>query len=57
MKAALTKKYDAEDRSEAAAVCRKRQEAIRKSVLANNFMWGGAGLGAGMVMWSFRRYN
>merc|ERR1719231_1950640 len=57
MKAALTKKYDPEDKSDAATVCKKRQEAIRKSVLSNNFMWGSAGLGAGMVMWSFRRYN
>merc|ERR1719265_1327942 len=57
MKAVLTKKYDAEDKSESAVVCRKRQEAIRKSVLSTNFMWGSAGLGAGMVMWSFRRYN
>merc|ERR1719198_2360730 len=57
MKAVLTKKYDADDKSEAASLCRKRQEAIRKSVLSTNFMWGSGVLGAGMVFWSFRRYN
>merc|ERR1711964_556982 len=57
MKAVLSKKYDPEDKSEAAAVCRKRQEAIRKSVVSTNFMWGSAAASAGMVTRSFRRYN
>merc|ERR1719409_146020 len=49
MKAVLAKKYDPEDKSEAAVVCRKRQEAIRKSVVSTNWMWGTAGLGAGLA--------
>jgi len=57
MKAVLAKKYDPEDKSEAATVCKKRQEAIRKSVVSTNYMWGTAGLGAGLATWSFRRYN
>merc|ERR1719424_2759119 len=57
MKAVLQKKYDPEDKSEAAVVCRKRQESIRKSVVCTNFMLGSAAASAGMVTWSFRRYN
>merc|ERR1712217_32581 len=57
MKAVLSRKYDPEDKSEAAVVCKKRQEAIRKSVVSTNYMWGTAAASAGMVTWSFRRYN
>merc|ERR1719499_220 len=57
MRAVLSKKYDPEDKSEAAVVCKKRQEAIRKSVVSTNYMWGTAAASAGMVTWSFRRYN
>merc|ERR1711988_1497379 len=57
MRAVLSKKYDPEDKSEAAVVCKKRQEAIRKSVVSQNYMWGAAFGSATMVVWSFRRYN
>merc|ERR1711990_809231 len=57
MKAALEKKYDAEDKSEMSTVCKKRQESIRKRVVCSNIMWGTAGASAGLVTWSFRRYN
>merc|ERR1712066_406071 len=57
MKAVLSRKYDPVFKSEAAIVCKKRQEAIRKSVVSTNFMWGTAAASAGMVTWSFRRYN
>mmetsp|Transcript_101288 Transcript_101288/g.160153 ORF Transcript_101288/g.160153 Transcript_101288/m.160153 type:complete len:160 (-) Transcript_101288:126-605(-) len=57
MKAALQKKYDADDKSEPAVVCKKRQESIRKRVVCTNYMWGAAAASAGMVTWSFRRYN
>mmetsp|Transcript_114166 Transcript_114166/g.180252 ORF Transcript_114166/g.180252 Transcript_114166/m.180252 type:complete len:160 (-) Transcript_114166:176-655(-) len=57
MKAVLQKKYDPEDKSETATVCKKRQESIRKRVVCTNYMWGIAGASAGMVTWSFRRYN
>merc|ERR1719329_2086998 len=57
MRSVLSKKYDPEDKSENAVVCRKRQESIRKSVVSTNCMWATAGGAAGMVVWSFRRYN
>merc|ERR1719388_809352 len=57
MKAVLSKKYDPEDKSDASVVCQKRQEAIRKSVVATNYMYATAGGMAGLVTWSFRRYN
>merc|ERR1719329_724891 len=57
MKAVLQRKYDPEDKSEATAVCKKRQESIRKSVVCTNYTYGTAAASAGMVTWSFRRYN
>merc|ERR1719253_452026 len=57
MKAVLSKSYDASDKSQEAQVCRKRQESIRKSVVCQNYMFGTAAFSAGMVTWSFRRYN
>merc|ERR1719409_2436042 len=56
MKAVLGRKYDPEDKSEEAAVCKKRQESIRKSVVCQNYMFGIAGASAVMNVWSFRRY-
>merc|ERR1719181_882846 len=56
MKAVLRRKYDPEDKSEAAVVCKKRQESIRKHVVCQNYMYGTACGSALMVMWSFRRY-
>merc|ERR1719181_953062 len=57
MKAVLQRKYDPEDNSEAATVCKKRQEAVSKYVVCQNWMWGTAALSAGLTTWSFRRYN
>jgi len=57
MRAVLQRKYDPEDKSEAATVCKKRQEAIRKSVVSTNYMWG-CSVGSVLVTtWSLRRYN
>merc|ERR1719197_1665994 len=56
MKAVLQRKYDPEDKSEAAIVCKKRQESIRKSVVSTNYMWGIAGGSALLNVWSMRRY-
>mmetsp|Transcript_66073 Transcript_66073/g.213683 ORF Transcript_66073/g.213683 Transcript_66073/m.213683 type:complete len:161 (+) Transcript_66073:104-586(+) len=57
MRAVLSKKYDLEDTSAACNVCMVRQESVRKSVVATNFMWGTAGTMTGLCWWSFRRYN
>jgi len=57
MKAVLSKAYDASDVSPAVALLRTRQEAVRKQVVAHNFMWGVSGGMTGLVWWSFRRYN
>merc|ERR1719181_71771 len=56
MKAVLQRKYDPEDKSEGAVVCRKRQESISKYVNGQTFMWGIAGGSSGLTIWSFRRY-
>eukprot|EP00441_Pelagodinium_beii_P046325 CAMPEP_0197622564 /NCGR_PEP_ID=MMETSP1338-20131121/2818_1 /TAXON_ID=43686 ORGANISM="Pelagodinium beii, Strain RCC1491" /NCGR_SAMPLE_ID=MMETSP1338 /ASSEMBLY_ACC=CAM_ASM_000754 /LENGTH=156 /DNA_ID=CAMNT_0043192305 /DNA_START=45 /DNA_END=515 /DNA_ORIENTATION=+ len=56
-RAVLSKKYDADDKSEEATIVKKRQAAIRKEVLSTPFMWGTAGAMAGLTWWSFRRYN
>merc|ERR1712085_105412 len=57
MKAVLAKKYDDEDNSAVVGILRTRQEAVRKQAVAHNFLWGTAGTMAGLVWWSFRRYN
>merc|ERR1712157_339468 len=57
MRAVLSKKYDEEDVRPVVEILRKRQEAVRKEVVATNFMWGTAGSMTGLVWWSFRRYN
>merc|ERR1719162_802079 len=57
MRAVLSKKYDDENISAEAGICRTRQEAVRKQAVAHNFMWGTAGTMTGLVWWSFRRYN
>ncbi|CAE8611303.1 unnamed protein product [Polarella glacialis] len=56
-RAVLSKKYDPDDKSEACLICKKRQESVRKEVVAHNFLWVGAGTMAGLTWWSFRRYN
>eukprot|EP00931_Biecheleriopsis_adriatica_P086634 TRINITY_DN61257_c0_g1_i1.p1 TRINITY_DN61257_c0_g1~~TRINITY_DN61257_c0_g1_i1.p1 ORF type:complete len:162 (-),score=39.10 TRINITY_DN61257_c0_g1_i1:119-604(-) len=53
----LSKKYDSDDNSEEGRLVQRRQESIRKQVVATNFMWAGAGSMAGLTWWSFRRYN
>mmetsp|Transcript_36635 Transcript_36635/g.55268 ORF Transcript_36635/g.55268 Transcript_36635/m.55268 type:complete len:160 (-) Transcript_36635:235-714(-) len=57
MKAVLSKKYDEDDTSNAADICRRRQESVRKSVISNIFMWDTAWVMTGFAWWSFRRYN
>mmetsp|Transcript_60202 Transcript_60202/g.113622 ORF Transcript_60202/g.113622 Transcript_60202/m.113622 type:complete len:161 (-) Transcript_60202:68-550(-) len=57
MKAVLSKKYDEEDISDAGVICKKRQESVRKHVVATNYMWGTSGGIAFLVLWSFRRYD
>merc|ERR1712113_1149766 len=56
-RAVLTKKYDADDKSEVVTLLKKRQESIRKEVVAHNYVWGTAGTMAGLTWWSVRRYN
>eukprot|EP00930_Biecheleria_cincta_P072288 TRINITY_DN5970_c0_g1_i14.p1 TRINITY_DN5970_c0_g1~~TRINITY_DN5970_c0_g1_i14.p1 ORF type:complete len:162 (+),score=33.91 TRINITY_DN5970_c0_g1_i14:69-554(+) len=56
-RAVLSKKYDPDDKSEEGVIVQKRQESVRKAVVATNFMWGTAGTMAGLTWWSFRRYN
>eukprot|EP00435_Cladocopium_sp_Y103_P005357 s2466_g1.t1 len=53
----LSRKYDTDDTSEANKICIRRQEAVRKEVVATNFMWDTALVMAGLTWWSFRRYN
>merc|ERR1712014_53645 len=56
-RAVLSRRYDPEDTSAAANILKKRQEAVRKEVVATNYMWGTAWTMTGLVWWSFRRYN
>lgn len=56
-RAVLSKKYDADDKSEIGMILKKRQESVRKEVVAHNFLWGGAWTMTGFTWWSFRRYN
>merc|ERR1712039_439650 len=57
MRAVLQRKFDPEDNSPAGTLVKARQEAVRKQVVAKNFMWGGGFTCAGLSYWSFRRYN
>mmetsp|Transcript_90492 Transcript_90492/g.216030 ORF Transcript_90492/g.216030 Transcript_90492/m.216030 type:complete len:158 (-) Transcript_90492:74-547(-) len=56
-RAILAKKYDPDDASEANKLCVRRQEAVRKEVVATNIMWDTAIGMAGLTWWSFRKYN
>ena len=56
-RAVLSRKFNAEDKSPIVDVLRRRQESVRKNVVATNFMWGTAGAMTGLTWWSFRRYN
>ncbi|CAE7377440.1 polr2a [Symbiodinium natans] len=53
----LSRKFDPDDVSEANQICIRRQESVRKEVVATNFMWDTALGMAGLTWWSFRRYN
>mmetsp|Transcript_73511 Transcript_73511/g.157558 ORF Transcript_73511/g.157558 Transcript_73511/m.157558 type:complete len:162 (+) Transcript_73511:89-574(+) len=57
MRAILTKKYDAEDKSPVVDILRRRQAAVSKTAVSHNFLWGGAVTMSGLCWWSFRRYN
>mmetsp|Transcript_103693 Transcript_103693/g.184229 ORF Transcript_103693/g.184229 Transcript_103693/m.184229 type:complete len:158 (-) Transcript_103693:42-515(-) len=56
-RAVLSKKYDPDDKSEESTICKKRQAAISREVIATCFMWDTAFLMSGLTWWSFRRYN
>eukprot|EP00440_Ansanella_granifera_P067712 gb/GFBE01073453.1/.p1 GENE.gb/GFBE01073453.1/~~gb/GFBE01073453.1/.p1 ORF type:complete len:161 (+),score=43.17 gb/GFBE01073453.1/:1-483(+) len=56
-RAILSKKYDPDDKSEEGIIVQKRQDSVKREVLATPFMWGTAGTMAGLTWWSFRRYN
>merc|ERR550537_591556 len=56
-RAVLSKKYDPDDVSQEGVIVKKRQESIRKEVLATNLMWDTAFAMSGLTWWSFRRYN
>eukprot|EP00747_Dinoflagellata_sp_TGD_P161951 gnl/TRDRNA2_/TRDRNA2_179015_c0_seq1.p1 gnl/TRDRNA2_/TRDRNA2_179015_c0~~gnl/TRDRNA2_/TRDRNA2_179015_c0_seq1.p1 ORF type:complete len:164 (+),score=31.00 gnl/TRDRNA2_/TRDRNA2_179015_c0_seq1:57-548(+) len=57
MRAVLTKRFDPEDKSPINDILMRRQESIRKRVVAHNGIWAGAYGMTGLVWWSFRRYN
>jgi len=57
MRAVLSKKYDAESNKPEVDIVRRRQESVRKQVVAHNFMWCTAGGMTGLAWWSVRRYN
>eukprot|EP00933_Yihiella_yeosuensis_P046195 TRINITY_DN41690_c0_g1_i1.p1 TRINITY_DN41690_c0_g1~~TRINITY_DN41690_c0_g1_i1.p1 ORF type:complete len:185 (-),score=30.01 TRINITY_DN41690_c0_g1_i1:324-809(-) len=56
-RAVLSRKYNPDDNSEEGRLVTRRQEAIRKEVVAHNFLWAGGFSMAGATWWSFRRYN
>jgi len=56
-RAILSRKFDADDKSEESAICKKRQAAISREVMSTIFMWDTAFLMSGLTWWSFRRYN
>mmetsp|Transcript_20673 Transcript_20673/g.47247 ORF Transcript_20673/g.47247 Transcript_20673/m.47247 type:complete len:111 (-) Transcript_20673:77-409(-) len=57
MRAVLAKKYDPDDVSPVTTILKRRQESVRKSAVATNFLWAGGFSMAGLSFWSFRRYN
>merc|ERR1712196_237767 len=42
MRRILQKKFDPESNKAEIDICRRRQESVRKNVVATNFMWGTA---------------
>ncbi|XP_026190740.1 uncharacterized protein LOC34621425 [Cyclospora cayetanensis] len=57
MRAVLTRAYDRECPDAATDICRRRQESIRKRVVAQNGVWAGALLATGVVHYSMRHYD
>merc|ERR1719487_3254296 len=57
MKAVLARKFDPESSKPIVDICRRRQESVRKQVIAHNGLWMGSGVFAGLTWWSFRLYN
>ena len=55
-RAVLRKKYNPESSDPAVLLCLRRQEAVRKEVLAHNYVWMGMGTFTGIAAWSLRRY-
>eukprot|EP00928_Gymnodinium_smaydae_P047946 TRINITY_DN32011_c0_g1_i1.p1 TRINITY_DN32011_c0_g1~~TRINITY_DN32011_c0_g1_i1.p1 ORF type:complete len:180 (-),score=33.57 TRINITY_DN32011_c0_g1_i1:130-603(-) len=57
MRAVLQRRFDEDSSRPSVIICRKRQESVRKHVVANNYMWGtGFGI-TGLTWWSVRRYK
>ena len=52
----LRRKYNPESSEPATLLCLRRQEAVRKEVIAHNFVWGGMWTSLGLTAWSLRRY-
>lgn len=52
----LRRKFNPESSDPAVLLCVKRQEAVRKEVIAHNFVWAGMATFIGLSAWSLRRY-
>ena len=54
--AILRRKFNADSSDPATLLCLRRQESVRKEVVAHNFVWAGLGVSTGLAAWSLRRY-
>ena len=57
MRKVLSKKYDPDDASAAAEICKVRQAAVSRTAVSHNFLWLGGWAFAAPCYWSFRRYD
>ncbi|KAL8425240.1 hypothetical protein Efla_002306 [Eimeria flavescens] len=57
MRAVLSRSYDPDSPDAATDICRRRQESIRKRVVAQNGVWVGAFLSTALVHYSMRQYD
>merc|ERR1712012_464070 len=53
----LGRKYDPDSNSPVVDILRRRQQSIKKQVIAHNGNYVGAATITGLAWWSFRRYN
>ena len=56
MRDILRRKFNPDSSDPAIQICLKRQEAVRKEVVAHNFVWAGLATFSGITAWSLRRY-